>query len=273
MVGAALPYKDQGSGRWALYLLLSLCVNGMIVSHMTLEKLEAPILEVPVLQVNLMTLAKPLATPKLVSVPEPAKVVEPQKVVPVITKPIVLEKRAEKKTVAHVAAPKPREKPSLNLPEAKKIIAKEPLVEPEKLPEKPMNEDVQPTKKVSEITVAKPTPDKPVPRNTDVTLSEASGATGQNKSTVIQEAKYRHQTPPIYPRRALDMGQQGTVTLHAKVLPNGSPGELKVARSSGHRLLDRAAMAAVKKWKFEPTSVGGTATVSWVRVPVNFVIQ
>ncbi|MEX0583882.1 MAG: energy transducer TonB, partial [Sneathiella sp.] len=84
---------------------------------------------------------------------------------------------------------------------------------------------------------------------------------------------YRHQIPPSYPRRALDLGQQGTVTLHAEVLPSGDPRELKIAKSSGHRLLDMAALAAVKKWKFEPTNVNGSAVVSWVRVPVNFVIQ
>lgn len=99
------------------------------------------------------------------------------------------------------------------------------------------------------------------------------GDEGAENTTVVHEAQYRHQTAPVYPRRALDLGQQGTVTLHAKVLPSGRPGELKVVHSSGHRLLDMAALSAVKKWKFEPTNINGDAVVSWVRVPVNFIIQ
>ncbi|MCG8545181.1 MAG: energy transducer TonB [Alphaproteobacteria bacterium] len=96
---------------------------------------------------------------------------------------------------------------------------------------------------------------------------------GLNESTVIHEARYRHQTPPAYPPRAVDLGQQGVVTLHARITSDGDPSALKVARSSGHRLLDRAALSAVRKWKFEPTNIDGRPVASWVRVSVNFVIR
>lgn len=96
---------------------------------------------------------------------------------------------------------------------------------------------------------------------------------GQDHSTVIHEADYRKQTPPIYPRRAFELGQEGTVMLHAKVMPTGIPRELKIAESSGYRLLDMAALEAVKQWEFEPTIINGNASPSWVRVPVRFVIQ
>lgn len=80
----------------------------------------------------------------------------------------------------------------------------------------------------------------------------------QQKSTVIHEANYHRWSPPVYPRRALDLGQGGTVTLHARVAPNGLPKELKVAESSGYRLLDLAALAAVKTWEFEPARADGS---------------
>jgi len=91
--------------------------------------------------------------------------------------------------------------------------------------------------------------------------------------TVIHEAKYRTRKPPIYPRRALELGQQGIVTLHVEVMPSGHPSRLKVADSSGYRLLDSAALTAVKKWEFFPTLTDNSAIASWVRVPVNFVIK
>lgn len=130
---------------------------------------------------------------------------------------------------------------------------------------------------ITQPAVTKP---KPVAEKTPqelAALKPASGIPnsdlGKQASTVIHEANYRKQTPPTYPRRALELGQEGTVTLHAEVTPAGLPRELKVAKSSGHRLLDMAALAAVKKWEFEPTNVNGNTITSWVRVPVRFVIQ
>lgn len=96
---------------------------------------------------------------------------------------------------------------------------------------------------------------------------------GRAASTVIREANYRYQRPPAYPRRALELGQQGTVTLHAQVAPDGLPRALKVVQSSGYKLLDHAALTAVKKWEFEPVQVDGRAVDGWVRIPVRFVIE
>jgi len=271
MVAAVHPYRSHDGGRWSCYLLLSLCVNGIIISHVTLNSVEVPVFEVPVLQVNLMTLAKPILVPKPEQPPEQLKTVTPP-AAPVILKPVVTKKQAVEKIVLEVAVPMPREKPKLVLPIKKQVVVEALPVELEKLPETPAVQKVQ---KVAEIE-EKPKPKTEIdkrPSKNEVAQSESSGATGQNESTVISEAKYRHQTSPVYPSRALDMGHQGTVTLHAEVLPSGRPGELKVFQSSGHRLLDRAALSAVKKWRFEPTNIDGKAIVSWVRVPVNFVIQ
>ncbi|WP_025897981.1 energy transducer TonB [Sneathiella glossodoripedis] len=96
---------------------------------------------------------------------------------------------------------------------------------------------------------------------------------GNSASTVVHEANYRRQVAPSYPRRAYELGQQGTVMLNALVEPSGRPGELKVEQSSGYRLLDKAALAAVKKWEFEPLVQNGQKVSSWVRVPVRFVIN
>ena len=97
--------------------------------------------------------------------------------------------------------------------------------------------------------------------------------TGAQAATVVHNANYRKRTPPMYPRRAVELGQQGVVLLHAEVLPDGHPRDLKIVQSSGHRLLDVAAVAAVKTWQFEPSNVDGAPVTSWVRVPVRFVIQ
>ncbi len=90
---------------------------------------------------------------------------------------------------------------------------------------------------------------------------------------VVQEARYRRRTPVIYPSRAVELGQQGMVTLHALISLDGLPKKMRVVISSGSKILDFAAMAAVQKWQFHPAHQNGRATVGWVRVPVHFVIQ
>lgn len=100
--------------------------------------------------------------------------------------------------------------------------------------------------------------------------------TGKQKTNVIPlitDANYRRSVPPTYPRRAVEMGQQGTVLLHALINETGNTQRIKLAQSSGHGLLDKAALAAVKKWEFEPTTQGGRSIQSWVQVPVEFVLQ
>lgn len=64
--------------------------------------------------------------------------------------------------------------------------------------------------------------------------------------------------PPEYPERARRSGQEGTVCLEVRLDQAGTPLEVAVARSSGHRLLDLAAMAAVRRWRFAAGHAGAT---------------
>ena len=76
--------------------------------------------------------------------------------------------------------------------------------------------------------------------------------------------------PAVYPPRAIEFGLTGTVLVRALVAPDGRTQEMRVWRSSGQPLLDAAAVAAVRRWAFEPASVGGRHVEAWVEVPVNF---
>ena len=75
---------------------------------------------------------------------------------------------------------------------------------------------------------------------------------------------------PRYPAQALRRGEQGTVMVAAEVGPDGVPSSVSVARSSGSRLLDRAAVDAVKRWRFRPAMADGRPTTGEVQVPINF---
>ena len=75
---------------------------------------------------------------------------------------------------------------------------------------------------------------------------------------------------PGYPRQALRRGERGTVMVRAEIGPDGVPGSVSVARSSGSRLLDRAAVDAVVRWRFRPAQLNGQPTVGTVMVPIEF---
>ena len=76
--------------------------------------------------------------------------------------------------------------------------------------------------------------------------------------------------PPIYPRVARERGWEGRVVLGVEVDPSGAIASVEVDQTSGYRVLDQAALTAVRRWRF----AGGGDTVKSrgevVRVPITF---
>lgn len=75
---------------------------------------------------------------------------------------------------------------------------------------------------------------------------------------------------PRYPAAAQRAGTSGEVLLQVCVDARGRPGEVSVLRGSGSRDLDRAAIAAARRWTFRPASRGGQAVDGVVNVPIRF---
>lgn len=71
----------------------------------------------------------------------------------------------------------------------------------------------------------------------------------------VQVAKMIHQVQPVYPQIAKAAHVEGTLVLHAVIAKDGSVVELMYV--SGPRLLMRAAMDAVRQWRYEPTLLNG----------------
>jgi len=76
--------------------------------------------------------------------------------------------------------------------------------------------------------------------------------------------------PPDYPEEARSRGVEGTAVVLARVGRDGGVIEVTLARSSGSVLLDRAAVGAVRRWRFRPASIGGLAVESLAEVPIVF---
>ena len=78
------------------------------------------------------------------------------------------------------------------------------------------------------------------------------------------------QPAPRYPPEALRRNAAGTVRVRVTVATDGSVDRLDVAESSGNRYLDRAAMEAVRRWRFQPAVREGQPAVADVVVPIVF---
>ena len=81
------------------------------------------------------------------------------------------------------------------------------------------------------------------------------------------------QPAPRYPRNALRAGIEGTVQVQVDVGPDGVPTSVALAAGSGNRELDRAAMDAVRRWRFRPAVVNGQPSVGRVTVPIQFTVR
>jgi len=75
---------------------------------------------------------------------------------------------------------------------------------------------------------------------------------------------------PEYPRRALRRGIEGTVLVRVQVGPDGVPTSVSLVESSRSRDLDRAALDAVRRWRFRPAQLDGRPTVGSVVIPIDF---
>jgi protein TonB len=77
---------------------------------------------------------------------------------------------------------------------------------------------------------------------------------------------------PDYPMVARSRGLQGLVLLRVNVAPSGIPIAVTVAASSGHPILDEAAVAVVRTWRFSPATQAGVPVAAFADVPVHFSI-
>ncbi|RJX27100.1 MAG: energy transducer TonB [Desulfurivibrio sp.] len=102
----------------------------------------------------------------------------------------------------------------------------------------------------------------------------AAGPQGGSGPQDIKAAPlYRRNPPPDYPALARRRGLEGAVQLEVLVNSSGGVNEVRLAESSGHDLLDRAAMAAVQSWLFAPGRRGEQTIDMWVRVPIRFALH
>ena len=75
---------------------------------------------------------------------------------------------------------------------------------------------------------------------------------------------------PHYPSRAMRRRESGMVRVQVDVGVDGVPINVTVAASSQSRDLDRAALDAVRRWRFRPAQRDGQPVAGTVVVPIEF---
>ncbi len=97
-----------------------------------------------------------------------------------------------------------------------------------------------------------------------------SGPSSDSFSGAHADARYGDANRVRYPPTAVRKREQGEVQLRVLIGRNGTPLKVELARSSGSRELDRAALKAVLAWRFVAAEHNGTSVEAWVIVPINF---
>ncbi len=108
-------------------------------------------------------------------------------------------------------------------------------------------------------------------RSPDATRApNVSRASARSSGAVVAPRPLPRNREPAYPTRERRRGIGGTVELELRVANDGRVERATVARSSGCRALDRAALSAARRWRYEPARRGGVAVSYLLRVPIVF---
>jgi len=76
--------------------------------------------------------------------------------------------------------------------------------------------------------------------------------------------------PIEYPPTAIAQRLEGTVWLTLTINADGSIDQVQIAKSSGHPVLDAAALVGVRRWRAVPRQVNGQPIASEETMPVRF---
>jgi protein TonB len=173
-------------------------------------------------------------------------------------------KSSPKRKPKHVHKKKPRKKPPKKQVKPPDIQKRETSVEPKSKTEP---EEPEPTQETKEVYFDHAPDMSHIISST--TVDQKAKIPG---AQTILEARpiYRINPPPSYPIIARKRGYQGNVVLEVLIDKQGKVIDLRVFSSSGYSILDKTAIASVKKWLFEPGMRGPDKIEMWVRVPIRF---
>jgi protein TonB len=116
---------------------------------------------------------------------------------------------------------------------------------------------------------ARAVPDSPPPSTAPVATPKSPTAAAPTQvSAGVQAAKLLFGPKPPYPALAKASRTQGTVKLQAIIATDGAVRDVRVL--AGSPLLARAAVDAVRQWRYQPTLLNGVAVEVLTEIDVIF---
>lgn len=184
----------------------------------------------------------------------------------------------------------PREPMPLSTAKPDDVYVPMEIVDPPEPPPLPPPPIAMPPPPVNLQVAAPPPMVLPQPRSTPVTTSTEIVLDTQTETPVLPQGEFdsgstsdpglgqgvlltltvKSGPPPAYPRRELAKGIEGDVLLRVLVDAAGLPQTIEVIGGTRNRNFERAAMNAIKRWRFQPHTVDGVPRSAWASVPVTF---
>ena len=84
----------------------------------------------------------------------------------------------------------------------------------------------------------------------------------------VSEGRLQHRVLPEYPAQARSLRLEGPVVLEAMVMEDGSVHDIKLV--SGHPTLARAALDAVRQWRYQPYRLNGKPVAMRTEITIKF---
>ena len=128
---------------------------------------------------------------------------------------------------------------------------------------------------VAQPTITLP-PESPAPAPVVAALPVAPIAAAPTVAPMVPprfDASYLDNPAPAYPTMSRRQHEEGRVLLRVLVAADGRAESVEIATSSGFERLDRAALDAVRRWRFVPARRGGDAVAATVNVPIAFALD
>lgn len=116
-------------------------------------------------------------------------------------------------------------------------------------------------------------PTKTKARTTSTKGGGSRSRSGMGGGQAYTPARYTFCPPPAFPAEARKSRLSGTVLLLVQVDERGRPSSVTLRRTSGHAILDTAALRAVRAWRFEPARRDGQPIGANLEIPVRFALS
>jgi periplasmic protein TonB len=113
----------------------------------------------------------------------------------------------------------------------------------------------------------------PAPPSAPVALAKPAPAPAMPADGGDLSSKMISAKPPAYPLESRRKKEEGVVVLTVLLDTEGRVSDIAVAQSSGSERLDKAALGAVRGWRWSPVMRNGAAVMVQGRVRIPFVLK